>query len=64
MKTQFKSVWVITHPSGEVNIATFAILKNECIYSFISGTNYKWPELRKIGWDCIKVDLSINPVIK
>jgi len=51
--------YCILEPNGKaLKICSIRNQKKDCIKDFITGTQFSWKELRKIGWNCIKINIT------
>jgi hypothetical protein len=57
MKNNFKNYYVIQNSRGEIIPASVKAQRKLCINEFLSEGTMTWKELKKYGWNCIKVNL-------
>ena len=57
----FKGHYVIVDPKGEVNYTTLSCERKWCIDYFLKYSIVTWNDCKKIGYKCIKVDVTFLP---
>ncbi|MEA1848976.1 hypothetical protein U9K52_08650 [Chryseobacterium sp. MHB01] len=57
MKNRFKNYYVIQKDSGEILPNTVQPQRKMCIDEFLRGGDMTWKEVKKYGWNCIKVNI-------
>ena len=53
-------MFAIIHPNGHIMPMSLHYYKNDCISSFIYNTTMEWEEVKKLGWNCKKVNVNIQ----
>jgi len=60
MKQTFKGYYIIVNQQGKYLPHTIRVQKKSCIDNFIDGSSMTWPEIKKHGWKCVKVNIEIS----
>jgi hypothetical protein len=54
-----QQAWCILEPNGKwLAIYTIRWRRKDSISSFLNGSGMTWKECRKVGWQCIKINIS------
>jgi len=59
-----KNVWVCAGKDGVCDFSTLSYWRRDSIFKFANDSKIAWKEWRKWGWVCIKVDLTLNHIVK
>ena len=67
MKTQefkdqiLQGYWAMVEPKGHIDYTSISHMRKICIARFLYDTNMDWKMTLKVGWRCVKVDITFKP---